>query len=357
MLVECKYCHKEFKGTHNSKFCSKECNKNWKDKNKTNCICHTCGKHFFKQTISSKIKYHFCSRKCYNEFKKTKEYKKIISDAYKNKTIEEKQLSKEKYEATMLERHGVKHNWASKDDKINGRGTQKILYGGIGGGSEIIAAKTRSTKLERYGNEYYTNSEKYKETWYNKTEEEKEIIIQARKQGILDKYNMYYPQTEEFKAIFKDPEKEKIRLDKIYKTKLKHGTLTNTYIKPYATYDGTMVRSTDEVYIYNKFYKLGIKVEYEHYDDRYPYPCDFYLPDRDLFIEYQGFISHGNLDGKVYGPYDPKNEEHRELLRFLKESNYSMYESILNTWTLKDPEKREVVKKNKLNWVFYIRRI
>lgn len=96
--------------------------------------------------------------------------------------------------------------------------------------------------------------------------------------------------------------------------------------------------------------------EYPHYtinrnyynDERYPHSCDFYIKELDLFIELQGFVSHGPH------PFDPTNQEDLDL--FYKwgdkasESRPSYYDYQKN-WTIVDVEKRMDAWRNNLNFL------
>ena len=89
-------------------------------------------------------------------------------------------------------------------------------------------------------------------------------------------------------------------------------------------------------------------------NEKYPFQCDFYIPELDLYIEYQGYKSHGKE------PYNPDNPEHIVLVEEYKkkaeEINFKgekkiQYLTYINTWTQRDPLKRTVANKNKLNWI------
>lgn len=89
-------------------------------------------------------------------------------------------------------------------------------------------------------------------------------------------------------------------------------------------------------------------------NERYPFNCDFYIPELDLFIEYQGYISHWKE------PFDETNENHISIIDKWKERAEEInfkgkkklkYLSMIKTWTKKDPLKREIAKKNGLNWL------
>ncbi len=74
----CPICKKEFyrvpcqisyRGLKN-RYCSKKCSYQAKIRGK-NFICKNCGKEHFRSLSRNKVKYHFCSWKCYMGYKKT----------------------------------------------------------------------------------------------------------------------------------------------------------------------------------------------------------------------------------------------------------------------------------------------
>ena len=87
----------------------------------------------------------------------------------------------------------------------------------------------------------------------------------------------------------------------------------------------------------------------------YPFNCDFYIPEKDLYIEYEGSQYHH------YHAFDPANKEDiKEKKRLEEKSEESImkelcpknqYQVMLKIWTVADPEKRMVAKKNKLNFL------
>ena len=93
---------------------------------------------------------------------------------------------------------------------------------------------------------------------------------------------------------------------------------------------------------------------HQYKDSRYPYFCDFYIKSLDLFIEYQGYYTHGDH------PFDANNKNDIDELNKLK-TNYKQYydeykewPQSITIWTEKDVEKRNTAKKNKLNYLeFY----
>ena len=87
--------------------------------------------------------------------------------------------------------------------------------------------------------------------------------------------------------------------------------------------------------------------------DLYPFHCDFYIVDLDVYIEYQGSWVHGKK------PYDENDFDCITLLKKWKvkslEINYkkepkNYYRNAIHVWTVSDPLKRKVAKDNNLNW-------
>lgn len=87
-------------------------------------------------------------------------------------------------------------------------------------------------------------------------------------------------------------------------------------------------------------------------DERYPFPCDFYLPDFDLFIEIQGHWSHGNH------PFNKTNENDKKILEKWKSKcglrengDVNQYVNAVHVWEIRDPFKRKIAKDNNLNYL------
>ncbi len=93
-----------------------------------------------------------------------------------------------------------------------------------------------------------------------------------------------------------------------------------------------------------------------HYrkDKRYPFNCDFYIPSKDLFIEFQGSHFHH------FRPFDENSVEDLEELERLKKkslylknkrnnNDWNVYDGIIAIWTNRDPRKRQIAKDNHVN--------
>ena len=77
----------------------------------------------------------------------------------------------------------------------------------------------------------------------------------------------------------------------------------------------------------------------------YPYNCDFYIPSLDLYIECNYHWTHGGH------PFNENNIEDITILNLWKNKNLSYYDNAIQTWTVRDVNKRNTAKKNKLNFI------
>jgi len=224
--------------------------------------------------------------------------------------------------------------------------------------------KIKKTKEEKYGDENYNNSEKCKETClekygvenifsdlnFRKEWEENRITsirknsknennwvnrpeyinnnINKRIETCLKKYGVeHYTQSKEAQITMNE------RVEKIWETKKKNNSTNSSKLEK-------------EIFqILNKYYKCVYK---EYKDTRYPFRCDFYIKDLDLFIEYQGFFTHGHdiflkttNDLSLLSKWKAKCE--------IKGSDF--YKNAIKIWTVSDVLKRKCAIDNKLNYL------
>lgn len=90
------------------------------------------------------------------------------------------------------------------------------------------------------------------------------------------------------------------------------------------------------------------KTIYRQYKDeqRYPFYCDFYILEDDLFIELNLHWTHG---GK---PFDQNDKECMKQLENWNEKAKSsqFYKNAIQTWTVRDVEKQRIARENNLNY-------
>lgn len=116
----------------------------------------------------------------------------------------------------------------------------------------------------------------------------------------------------------------------------------------------TTVTSKQEEEIYKLLIDKFTIVKRQHKSKEYPFDCDFYIPELNLYIEYQGTWSHGKE------PYDKNNILHQKILKdwedrlknkISKNILNSRYKDAIRVWTIRDPLKRQIAKENGLNWI------
>ena len=243
-----------------------------------------------------------------------------------------------KMKKTTVEKHGA-IGFAAKDIKKKSQDTRQEKYGnlnytnieqakktnlekydGMGFGSKKIVEKYKQTNINRNGEEWYTNRKQAIETQikqyggvgFGLPENQSKC-----KQAIQEKYNgIGWGSKELWKRH--------------HETKKKNGSYKKSKIE-------------DKIYdlLLTKF----SIVERQYSSDIYPWNCDFYIPELELYIEYQGFWHHGKE------PYNNTKAEHRKIVNSWKEKTEIQYSRAIYGWTIADPKKRAYVKEYKVNWI------
>lgn len=178
----------------------------------------------------------------------------------------------------------------------------------------------KHTKLMKYGNENYNNQEKMKQTKLIRYGDEH--------------FNNY-------KSISKKAKQNAIA--KSIDTRRKRNNFNSS--------------SAEKQILELLNLKFSKCVKYQYRSEKYPFACDFYIPELDLYIEYQGHWTHGHFNSKIYGPFDPSNILHQDLLNKWKSRCKSInkrkdfYQIAIEVWTIRDPLKRKIAKENNLNWI------
>ena len=283
--------------------------------------CSICGKPTYFKGISwykktGKLYADFCSCKCSMNSSKTKE-------AYKK---------------SCIDKYGVDNPMKNKNVVDKGKETCKNKYGVVRASLlKEYQDKVKETNIKRYGVEVPLQNKEINKKWhktcylnfgtysplankeiYNKTEE-----------TTYKKYGVY--------CIFNTKEnREKLLLEK---TKQKrYETLRRNH-----TFNASKIEETIYEKLIDIYGKSDILREYKD-KDRYPYRCDFYIKSLDLFIEVQGYYTHGKE------PYNPNSIRHQILVQKYKE-RYGPNCQAITIWTIKDVEKRNKAKENNLKYL------
>lgn len=252
---------------------------------------------------------------------------------------------------TCIEKYGVDNPAKSEEIKQKSIQTNLEKYGVDNASkSPEIIERIRQGNLQKYGVEWVRQIpevvDKGKKSMVEnygvdnalKVPEIKEKI----KQTCIDKYGVDNPSQN------KDIKK---KINRIFTTK--YGChpmkLKCTQLKVYNTkkQNNTFHVSIPEERIYKLLVEKFIYVKRQYRSEKYPFACDFYIPEKDLYIEFQGIWTHG---GK---PYNENDIEDQKLLEEWKEKakTSDFYANAIEVWTIMDPFKRQIALQNNLNFL------
>lgn len=236
--------------------------------------------------------------------------------------------------ATHLARHGVENPFERDDVKDQIRQTIQEHYGVDNPSlSPVIRERRRQTMQERYGVDnpfsFGVFQERSRQTVRDRYgvdyAVQSEIVQEQIRQTMQERYGVDYGmESAEIRARAMD-------------TKRKKGTFNSSSSED-ALYE-LLVEYADH---------HGMTVVRQYCDEeRYPFAADFYIPERDLFIELNGSWSHGRhwyesdreMDQKTAQTWRKKGEK----------SKY--YRAAVETWIERDVRKRAAAREAQLNYV------
>ena len=271
--------------------------------------CQVCGKQLkFTNLVNIPFR-KTCSKLC-NNILTQNSLQKTIMNKYNVANISQLSFIKEKKKQTYLSHFG----------EINPMKNKKILQ------KSINTKKLKNIKLGS-NNDNYKLTCKKKYGYLNSFQNEN--IKEKIKKTLLEKYGV-----DNAMKIQKVKEKYNWKeiIDKINNTKKKNKTFNTS--KP-----------ESESYILLK--EKYPDVQYQYKSDVYPFMCDFYIPNLDLYIECNYHWTHG---GKLYEGTIEDNTK----LNLWKSKNTKYYNNAINSWTVRDINKMKLAKENNLNYkVFY----
>ena len=273
--------------------------------------CDNCGKPL-KYSIKFKFYPSACCNECMNILK-TNKFHKTSLERYGTYTPAQSIDIKEKIKITNIKKYGGSSPLCDKNIKIKAIETLLNKYNVSNiAKSNYWKEHVNKTSLEKYGTLYPNQS----------------IIVKDKiKQSLIEHYGVdCYYKSEECKI--KANSKESI--NKGINTKRKNKTLNKSKIE------------IDSLNILIKKYPDVIS---QYKDERYPFYCDFYIPSLDLFIECNYHWTHGGH------PFNENNKEDQLILKSWKDKNTKYYNNAIITWTIRDVNKRNTAKENKLNYI------
>lgn len=186
---------------------------------------------------------------------------------------------------------------------------------------------------------------------YNKSTLQNAQIISRRKESrekavntTKKKHNGNFWSDEQLKRIQENIVKNRKIINEKNKTKIKE------CIEEFKSLSGKGISGcSSKVEI--DFYKYLINtfsfenVDPQHYDNQYPYSCDFFIPGLNLYIEIQGSWTHGKH------PFNPDDKKDNEKLNYWKSKDSEYYNNAIYTWTDLDVRKRVCARDNHLNYL------
>ena len=301
----CEYCKKEFE-TENKrvKYCSKRCKTNAGNRahRKRLCppsgvyTCKNCGKEFDYVhgqdnygSIGCKIRpYEFCCYECGVQKRSEKQKRSMTPEKIENMIKRSKKTKLEKYnDENYSNREKAKKTCFSK-------------YGVCSASClDSIKLKVKATKLQRYGNENYQNVEKIRQSYFEKTgytnpsqnpeiKEKKALKKTYTLDTFVRKANKKHNNLYDYSKV-----NYKGCLIPITIICPKHGEFLQT---PYTHLAGNGCqkcrKSKGEKSISDYLTLNNIKYfeqyKFDECRDKRRLPFDFYLPDYNICIEYQG---------------------------------------------------------------------
>ena len=384
----CEWCGKKFKNEHkNRRFC---CHEHYaqslkKDHSKVEIRrnCELCGKEFVvklrKNGSYSNAKY--CSEECAIKGGQVKQ-KETVMEKYGVEYAAQSEVIKEKSRKTNLERYGVENTFAVEEFKEKSKKTNLKKFGTeYALGAKEIKEKIADTCMKKYGKPYVVLTEEQKAENVRKWHEKDEQRVKKTKETNMKKYGAeFFMQSQAYKDKMQEKfgadhishsqyiaEKQPEMIEKRKETSMERFGVpcyfqTRECIEKikemYATGEiqrkvvetkrknGTFNTSKPEKDILVLLQEKFPDVVYQYCSELYPFDCDFYIPSLNLYVEFQGHWTHGSK------PFEGTEEDLAELDKWKQKALTSkFYRNAIDVWTELDVKKRQLARKNELNWI------
>ena len=289
-------------------------------------VCIICGKPV-KYTSGHYAK--FCSKEC--------QYSDLG-----------KKITKEIKIKSNLEKYGVEHTSQLKEvtdkrtksraDHVNKiqQHVRESLYKKYGAYDVMhiphILQKIKNTNLKKFGVEFPLQQLK----------KENSEIYQKISQTCINKFGVDSPlKNREVREKIKQTNIQKYGVDNPLKNKeIWKKSQDNRQISSKSKLENNFLN-----YLKLKYESDDIITQYK--SKEYPYYCDFYIKSINLYIEIQGHWTHNDH------PFDINNLNDQLIMDIWRTKSLSdkYYKNALNTWTIKDVEKRNTAIQNNLNYL------
>ena len=300
---------------------------------KNNQLYNKYFKRFFKDPIKYKDKYQNIKEYLSNRYIDSKDIRETLYRIYRNIEIRPicKTCGKELKLQIVNKKNQVFPTYCSiscemKDPEVMKKHNQSCFkkYGSVNN-----SQKTKQTCLEKYGVKAGFNNGKAEETKLKKYSNKHYVNSEKAKQTCLQKYGVISPLCLIKTRILR---KSINSLEKEYNTKRKNNSFNKS--KP-----------EDETYKLLKEKYPDVVRQYR--SEVYPFNCDFYISSLDLYIECNYHWTHGGHS------FNKDNIEDNKKLQMWESKNTKFYNNAINVWTVRDVEKLNIFKTNKLNYLIF----
>lgn len=234
----------------------------------------------------------------------------------------------QKISQTCINKFGVDSPLKNKEvrEKIKQTNIQKYGVDNLFK-NDIIKEKIKQTNIQKYGVDYLFKSN---------------IIKEKIKQTNIQKYGVDNPlKNKEVREKIKQTNIQKYGVDNPLKNKeIWKKSQDNRQISSKSKLENNFLN-----YLKLKYESDDIITQYK--SKEYPYYCDFYIKSINLYIEIQGHWTHNDH------PFDINNLNDQLIMDIWRTKSLSdkYYKNALNTWTIKDVEKRNTAIQNNLNYL------
>ena len=234
----------------------------------------------------------------------------------------------QKISQTCINKFGVDSPLKNKEirEKIKQTNIQKYGVDNLFK-NDIIKEKIKQTNIQKYGVDYLFKSN---------------IIKEKIKQTNIQKYGVDNPlKNKEIREKIKQTNIQKYGVDNPLKNKeIWKKSQDNRQISSKSKLENNFLN-----YLKLKYESDDIITQYK--SKEYPYYCDFYIKSINLYIEIQGHWTHNDH------PFDINNLNDQLIMDIWRTKSLSdkYYKNALNTWTIKDVEKRNTAIQNNLNYL------
>lgn len=224
------------------------------------------------------------------------------------------------------------------------------------GQSQEVKDKSIETYRKHYGTDYYFQSKAFKNTvipkWIEKygvdNPSKNENIVKKIQKTFIEKYGCISPnQNADVQAARRTHCIEKYGVDNWMKTEKASKLASIRKEKEIETKrkNNTLTTSKPEEESFRLLKEKFPNIIRQYHSEKYPFYCDFYIPEKDLYIEFNGNWTHG------FHPFNKNYIKDFERLEIMRKKNSKYYNKAVYVWTVLDPKKREIAKQNNLNFI------